>query len=77
MSTIHPHQTTSLTPEQYIAGLTDFGPGQQLLTPPALLILGPGAFCPKGTDYSALCNGSLSPPLDSHFTASSMSAFSG
>jgi hypothetical protein len=25
MSTIHLHQTTSLTPEQYIAGLTDFG----------------------------------------------------
>jgi len=28
MSTIHLHQTTSLTPEQYIAGLTDFGPGR-------------------------------------------------
>jgi hypothetical protein len=27
MSTIHLHQTTSSTPEQYIAGLTDFGPG--------------------------------------------------
>ena len=26
MSTIHLHQTTTLTPEQYIAGLTDFGP---------------------------------------------------
>jgi hypothetical protein len=26
MSTIHFHQTTTLTPEQYIAGLTDFGP---------------------------------------------------
>ena len=26
--TIHLHQTTSLTPEQYIAGLTDFGPGR-------------------------------------------------
>jgi hypothetical protein len=25
MSTIHLHQTTTLTPEQYIAGLTDFG----------------------------------------------------
>ncbi len=25
---IHLHQTTSLTPEQYIAGLTDFGPGR-------------------------------------------------
>jgi hypothetical protein len=24
--TIHFHQTTSLTPEQYVAGLTDFGP---------------------------------------------------
>jgi hypothetical protein len=28
MSTIHLHQRTTLTPEQYIAGLTDFGPGQ-------------------------------------------------
>ena len=25
---IHFHQTTPLTPEQYIAGLTDFGPGR-------------------------------------------------
>jgi hypothetical protein len=31
MSTIHLHQTTSLTPEQYIAGLTDFGPGRSKL----------------------------------------------
>ncbi len=28
MSTIQLHRTTSLTPEQYIAGLTDFGPGR-------------------------------------------------
>jgi hypothetical protein len=28
MATIHLHQTTTLTPEQYIAGLTDFGPGR-------------------------------------------------
>ena len=28
MSTIHLHQTTTLTPDQYIAGLTDFGPGR-------------------------------------------------
>jgi hypothetical protein len=28
MSTIHFHKTTTLTPEQYIAGLTDFGPGR-------------------------------------------------
>jgi hypothetical protein len=28
MSTIHFNQTTTLTPEQYIAGLTDFGPGR-------------------------------------------------
>ena len=26
MPTIHLHQTTTLTPEQYTAGLTDFGP---------------------------------------------------
>src|SRR6185503_8353644 len=26
MSTIHLHQTTTLTPAQYVAGLTDFGP---------------------------------------------------
>jgi hypothetical protein len=31
MSTINLHQTTSLTPEQYIAGLTDFGPGRSKL----------------------------------------------
>jgi hypothetical protein len=28
MSTIHFDQTTTLTPDQYIAGLTDFGPGR-------------------------------------------------
>src|SRR5579872_6677551 len=28
---IHFHQTTTLTPEQYIAGLTDFGPGRPKL----------------------------------------------
>ena len=28
MSTIHLHKTTRLTPEQYVAGLTDFGPGR-------------------------------------------------
>ena len=31
MSTIHFHQTTTSTPEQYIAGLTDFGPGRSQL----------------------------------------------
>jgi hypothetical protein len=31
MSTIHLHQTTTLTPEQYVAGLTDFGPGRSNL----------------------------------------------
>jgi hypothetical protein len=33
MSTIHLHQTTTATPEQYIAGLTDFGPGRSQLFP--------------------------------------------
>jgi hypothetical protein len=28
---IHLHQTTTLTPQQYIAGLTDFGPGRSKL----------------------------------------------
>ena len=28
---IHLHQTTTVTPEQYIAGLTDFGPGRSKL----------------------------------------------
>lgn len=28
MAAIHLHQTTTLTPEQYVAGLTDFGPGR-------------------------------------------------
>ena len=31
MSTIHLHQTTTLTPEQNVAGLTDFGPGRSKL----------------------------------------------
>jgi len=31
MSTIHLHKTTTSTPEQYIAGLTDFGPGRAKL----------------------------------------------
>jgi len=31
MATIHLHQTTTATPEQYIAGLTDFGPGRSKL----------------------------------------------
>lgn len=31
MSTIRLHRTTRLTPEQYIAGLTDFGPGRSKL----------------------------------------------
>ena len=33
MSTIHFHQTTSSTPEQFVAGLTDFGPGRSKLFP--------------------------------------------
>jgi hypothetical protein len=28
MSTIHLHRTTTATPERYVAGLTDFGPGR-------------------------------------------------
>ena len=31
MSTIHLHQTTTATPEQFVAGLTDFGPGRSQL----------------------------------------------
>src|SRR6201992_3249305 len=31
MSTIRLHQATTLTPEQYVAGLTDFGPGRSKL----------------------------------------------
>ena len=31
MPTIHLHQKTTLTPEQYVAGLTDFGPGRAKL----------------------------------------------
>jgi hypothetical protein len=33
MATIHLHQTTTSTPEQFIAGLTDFGPGRFKLFP--------------------------------------------
>jgi hypothetical protein len=31
MATIHLKQTTTATPEQFVAGLTDFGPGRQEL----------------------------------------------
>lgn len=31
MSTIHLHETTSATPGQFVAGLTDFGPGRSKL----------------------------------------------
>ena len=31
MSTIHIHKTTTSTPEQFVAGLTDFGPGRSKL----------------------------------------------
>ena len=31
MSTIHLHKTTTSTPEQYVAGLTHFGPGRSKL----------------------------------------------
>ena len=31
MSTIHLHRTTTATPEQYVAGLTDFGPSRSKL----------------------------------------------
>ena len=31
MSTIHLHRTTTATPEQYVAGLIDFGPGRSKL----------------------------------------------
>jgi hypothetical protein len=33
MATIHVHETTTSTPEQFIAGLTDFGPGRSKLFP--------------------------------------------
>ena len=31
MTTIHLHETTTATPEQFVAGLTDFGPGRSEL----------------------------------------------
>jgi hypothetical protein len=31
MSTIHLHQTTTSTPEQFVAGLTDFGPDRHFV----------------------------------------------
>ena len=33
MATIHFHQTTTATPEQFVAALTDFGPGRDKLFP--------------------------------------------
>ena len=31
MTTLHFHQSTASTPEQFIGGLTDFGPGRSKL----------------------------------------------
>jgi hypothetical protein len=33
MATIRLHQTTTATPEQFLAGLTDFGPGRSKIFP--------------------------------------------
>ena len=33
MATIHLHQVTIATPEQFLAGLTDFGPGREKIFP--------------------------------------------
>lgn len=33
MTTLHFHQTTKSTPEQFVAGLTDFGPGRSEVFP--------------------------------------------
>jgi hypothetical protein len=33
MATIHLHQPTTATPEQFLAGLTDFGPGRSKIFP--------------------------------------------
>ena len=33
MATIHVHETTTATPEQFVAALTDFGPGRSKLFP--------------------------------------------
>jgi hypothetical protein len=33
MATIHLHQTTTATPEQFLAGVTDFGPGRSKIFP--------------------------------------------
>ena len=33
MTTLHFHQTTTSTPEQFIAALTDFGPGRSEVFP--------------------------------------------
>ena len=33
MATLHFTQTTTSTPEQFVAGLTDFGPGRSELFP--------------------------------------------
>ena len=33
MSTLHLHQTTTATPDQFVAGLTDFGPDRSTIFP--------------------------------------------
>ena len=38
MVTIHLHQPTTATPEQFLAGLTDFGPGRAKILPLAITV---------------------------------------
>lgn len=38
MDTIHLHQTTTATPEQFLAGLADFGPGRAKIFPLATTV---------------------------------------
>jgi hypothetical protein len=46
MATIHLYQTTTATPEQFLAGLTDFGPGRsKLFGNWVTLPFRPPAFC--------------------------------
>ncbi|HEV7709736.1 MAG TPA: hypothetical protein VGP16_16180 [Asanoa sp.] len=56
MATISVHQTTTATPEQFVAGLTDFGPGRAQLFPRSAD--GYLKVHERGTDYADVTEGS-------------------
>ena len=56
MPTIHLHETTTATPEQFIAGLTDFGPGRRSCS--ATARTSTSRYTSQGPDYADVTEGS-------------------